>query len=129
MKSIFNFSKASIFLFISLAFFSITSCHKEGEGGKSSISGMVKHHEQPIPNCVVYIKYGATEFPGTDVSKYDASVTADADANYAFSSLRKGDYYLYGVGYDNFISEIVTGGIAIKLKYNKAVSSNVPVTE
>lgn len=106
-----------------------SSCRKEGPGGKSSVSGIAKHHEKAIPDCVIYIKYGTSEFPGTDVSKYDASVTADGSGNYSFTGLRKGDYYLYGVGYDTDISEAVTGGIAIKLKYNKELTTNVPVTE
>lgn len=129
MKTILNFQRTiAIVLLIGTAVL-ITSCRKEGTGGKSSVSGQVKHHSNPIPNAVVYIKYGATEFPGTDVSKYDNSVTADANANYNFKDLRKGDYYLYGVGYDNTIMEIVTGGVAVKLKYNKETSSDVPVTE
>ncbi len=105
------------------------SCHKEGTGGKSSVSGTVKHHSAPIPNCRVYIKYGATEFPGTDVSKYDASVTADAAAHYEFKDLEPGDYFLYGVGYDPTGPYDVTGGIHVKLKRNKALASDVPVTE
>lgn len=105
------------------------ACKKEGTGGKSSVSGTVKHHSQPIPNAVVYIKYGATEFAGADVSKYDASVTADANAHYEFKDLQKGDYYLYGVGYHNAIMQNVTGGIGIKLKRNKATTTDIPVTE
>ncbi|MFL5762299.1 MAG: hypothetical protein ACJ77K_00045 [Bacteroidia bacterium] len=107
----------------------ISSCHKEGEGGKSSVSGTVKHHTKIIPNTVVYIKYGAKEFPGTDVSVYDASVTSDSNAHYEFKDLYKGDYYLYGVGYDNTIMEQVTGGISVELKRNKHSDIDVPVTE
>ena len=119
---------------ISCCFFVLTciltfSCTKEGSGGKSSVSGSVRHHETLIPNSTVYIKYNATEFPGTDIGKYDASVTTGADAQYQFKDLRKGDYYLYGVGYDNAGAYIVTGGIAVKLKYNKTKTINVPVTE
>ena len=105
------------------------SCYKEGTGGKSSVSGTVYHHTRPIPSCVVYIKYGATEFPGTDVSVYDASVAVDANAHYEFAGLRKGDYFLYGVGYDNAGPYTVTGGVGVKLKYNKSTTTDVPVTE
>lgn len=106
-----------------------SGCHKEGTGGKSSVSGSVKHHSMLIPNAVVYIKYGTKEFPGTNVSLYDASVTADANAHYEFKDLRKGDYYLYGVGHDMTIMENVTGGVAVTLKYNKESSIDIPVTE
>jgi hypothetical protein len=105
------------------------SCHKEGTGGKSGVSGTVYHHSKPIANAIVYIKYGATEFPGADVSVYDNKVTADANAHYEFTDLRKGDYFLYGVGYDDAIFQVVKGGLGIKLKYNKKATSDVPVTE
>ena len=108
----------------------ITSAYKkEGIGGKSSVSGTVYHHTKPIPYTTVYIKYGATEFPGTDVTIYDDHTTADINANYAFHNLRMGNYYLYGVGYDNAIFLPVTGGVGVKLKYDKSVSLDVPVTE
>lgn len=126
---IFNIKKVMVSVLALAMLITVSSCHKEGTGGKSSVSGIAKHHEKSIGDCVIYIKYGTTEFPGTDVSKYDASVTADGSGNYSFTGLRKGDYYLYGVGYDTDISEAVTGGIAIKLKYNKDVTTNVPVTE
>jgi hypothetical protein len=108
-----------------------TSSCKEGTGGKSSISGNVLHHTKIIPNAVVYIKYGATDFPGTDVSDYDASVTSDTNAHFEFKDLRKGDYYLYATGIDvsPATSFPVSGGIGIKLRYNKSVTIDVPVTE
>lgn len=112
-----------------ISLLAISSCYKEGNGGKSSVNGYVAHHSHPIPNAIVYIKYGAVEFPGTDVAKYNASVTADGSAHYEIKDLRKGDYYLYAVGYDNSIMETVTGGIGVKLKYNKVTSADIPVTE
>ena len=109
--------------------FTISSCKKEGTGGKSKVSGKVKHHTKLIPNAIVYIKYGATEFPGADVSAYDDQVTADTNAHFEFDELQKGDYYLYGVGYDDAISESVVGGVGIKLRRNESIESDVPVTE
>ena len=110
----------------------IVSCKKNGTGGKATIKGYVKHHEQIIPMAKVYIKYGATEFPGTDLSLYDANVTANANAYYEIKDLRMGDYYLYGVGYDNTILESVFGGIPVKIKYSerkKEMDVIVPVVE
>jgi len=123
MKTIMHFGK-NIFILFALLLSGVTSaCHKAGPGGNSSVSGTVKHHSLPIPNCIVYIKYGATEFPGTDVSIYDNHVTADANAHYEFTSLYKGNYFLYGVGFDNTIMQTVTGGIGIKLKKNEKATS------
>ncbi len=126
MKKIITMKKLFLICFSLLI---ITACHKEGIGGKSTINGGVKHHEKPIPFSVVYIKYGATDFPGTDVTKYDDHTTCDANANYEFKNLRKGKYYLYGVGWDNSIASQVTGGIPITVYYNKSYNTDVPVTE
>ncbi len=129
MKTILKHS--TIFCFAILLMFSASSCKKEGTGGKSSISGNVKHHTKLIPNAIVYIKYGATEFPGIDVLLYDDQITSDTNAHYEFKNLQKGDYYLYGVGRDitGFNSLTVTGGVGTKLKYNKSSTIDVPVTE
>lgn len=105
------------------------SCKKEGLGGKCSVSGTVKHHALLIPDATVYIKYGAIEFPGNDVSQYDASYTTDATAHYEFNDLQKGNYYLYGVGYDSALMQTVSGGVGIKLRQREAKTSDVPVTE
>lgn len=127
MKKAFFKSLAALCLVISLL--TISGCHKEGLGGNASISGTVYHHEVPIPNCVVYIKFNTDEFQGDTPESYDASVTADATGKFIFSKVYKGDYYLYGIGIDKNIQEIVKGGVAIKVKKNKAYSQDVPVTE
>ena len=122
-----NIIKYSIFILLLSFAFTISSCKKEGIGGKSKVSGNVKHHTKLIPNAIVYIKYGAKEFPGADVSIYDDQVTADTNAHFEFDGLQKGDYYLYGVGIDG--SNIVVGGIGVKLRRNEDLESDVPVTE
>lgn len=133
MKTFLNFRKIFFALLLAITSMLLNSCHKEGIGGKASISGLVKHHDALIPNATVYIKYGATEFPGVDVSIYDESVIADAKANYEFVNLYKGDYFIYGVGIDVnggvANSFPVTGGISTKIKHNKAYNIDVPVTE
>lgn len=105
------------------------SCKKEGTGGKSTIKGIVKHHSTIIANAIVYIKYGAKDFPGADVSNYDANVTCDANGNYEIKELRKGDYYLYGVGYDSAISANVYGGLSAKLRNNESKNVDIAVVE
>ena len=108
----------------------LSSCGKEGPGGKAVIQGSVKHHSALIPGSVVYIKYGVKEFPGTDVKYYDASVTADAKAHYEFTDLRAGDYYLFSVGFDSTIVQTVSGGIPVVIKKKtETVDTDVPVTE
>ena len=106
------------------------SCGKEGPGGKAAIQGYVKHHSALIPGAVVYIKYGAKDSPGTNVTYYDASVTADSKAHYEFVDLRAGDYYLFSVGFDSSIVMPVSGGIPVIIKSKtQTVITDVPVTE
>ena len=119
--------KIILFLFVIVVTF--LACKKEGPGGKATVRGAVIHHSTKIPGAIVYIKYGETEFPGEDITKYDAYTTADHNANYEFKELQKGDYYLYGVGYDNNIFDSVYGGIPIKLKRTEILDTDVPVTE
>ena len=125
MKSI------SIFL-IGLTIVTSFSCKKEGTGGEASISAITKHHDRAIPFTTIYIKYGAKEFPGTDVSKYDATQVADKTGHTHFEGLIKGDYYLYGVGYDSAAQAPVKGGVPVTIKRSerkKETDVNVPVTE
>ncbi len=88
------------------------------------------HRAKLIPGAVVYIKYDAKESPGTDITYYDASANADASANYEFPDLKRGDYYLFGVGFDSVIVKAVIGGIPVEIKSKtETVQANVPVTE
>jgi hypothetical protein len=118
-------------IFLSTTFF---SCKKNGTGGESEISVFVKHHETIISGATVYIKYGAKEFPGTDLSKYDNSKVCGTIGHLAghahFEEMLKGDYYLYSVGYDSTISQAVSGGIYVRVKSkHEHVEVDVPVTE
>ena len=116
----------SLLLFASL----FVTCRKEGPGGKGSIGGFVKHHSQLIHGAVVYIKYGAKESPGTNVTYYDASVNADANAHYEFPDLKRGNYYLFGVGFDSSMVKTVTGGVPVTIKNKtESVQADIPVTE
>jgi len=84
------------------------SCTKEGTGGNSSIHGVImRNGVYVIPNTVVYIKYGTTEFPGDDPQYYDDSFATDSDGVFEFKGLKKGDYFLFANGFD------ITGGFAV----------------
>lgn len=106
------------------------ACERDGVGGNAEVHFYVKHHEVLIPHAMVYIKYGAKESPGTDLTAYDDSAQADAAGHGHFHELLKGDYYLYGVGYDSAGGYPVTGGIPIKItKGSQELETDVPVTE
>jgi hypothetical protein len=106
----------------------LSACKKNQLGGKSIIRGVVSHHSKVIPNSIVYIKFNAKEFPGTDVSQYDSQFKTDADGKYQFNCY-KGDYYLYGLGYDPGVPGNVSGGIPVHIRNNEKVDIDVPVTE
>lgn len=117
--------------FILAIAFTIIGCTKEGTGGKASIEGYIKHHEELIPGSTVYIKYGAKDLPGTNASDYDDQTTATSpNAFYKFDNLQKGNYFLYVVGFDTVESKSVNGGIPVKIKdSDEAVLTDIPVTE
>lgn len=128
--------KNQIIVFLALMTFAVSfsACTKPGLGGEASILAFPKHHDDPIPDATIYIKYDAKEFPGTDVSVYDdaevASVHPGEDPHAHFTNLEKGSYYLYGVGFDSSINQIVTGGIPVEITEKSGeLEIVVPVTE
>ena len=116
------------YIFLIICALSFFGCKKNQLGGKSDIKGKVTHHDVAIPNARVYIKFNATEFPGTDVSVYDTFIDADHNGNFEIKKIYHGQYYFYGVGMDGLIT--VKGGVALKVKMLKEVTGFVvPVTE
>lgn len=98
--------------------FWLSGCKKDGTGGDATLGITAKHHGSTIPGTRIYIKYGAKDFPGEDVSKYDASVTANASGYAEIPDLRYGHYYIYGVGFDSSVNETVKGGAPVKIKWS-----------
>ncbi|MFK7808293.1 MAG: hypothetical protein AB8F74_10875 [Saprospiraceae bacterium] len=95
------------------------------------VFGQAMHHDEPIPNTTIYIKYGVMEFPGIDPLLYDDQVTATGpDATFEFNGLGKGNYYLFGVGFDEACPCDVIGGIPVVLHSDEATFETiVPITE
>jgi len=117
-----------ITFFIAFSLFLFVACEKAGTGGKASISAFPEHHEDPIKNGVVYIKYNAADLPGTEPSDFDAQANVEGD-NAHFHDLKKGKYYLYHVGYDSAVKSIVRGGIAFEIKKETENKVIIPVVE
>ncbi len=106
-----------------------TACKKNRLGGKAFITGKVEHHARAIPNATVYIKFNAKEFPGENVSLYDALTTADGTGSYTFRCY-KGDYYLYARGIDSLPQpEAVSGGVPVHIRAKEEVKANIAVSE
>lgn len=121
------------FLLIIATSFSCNEEKKEEEDilPTGQISGQVKHHTDPVPNTIVYIKYGTIDLPGINPSDYDDQVTATGpDAYFEFMELKKGPYYIFGIGMDDDCSCEVIGGTPIILDSDSdIVESILPVTE
>ncbi len=106
-------------------------CKKNQLGGKSTISGVIKHHTKTIASATVFIKFNAKDLPGTDTTLFDTKVRADADGNYIIKCY-KGNYFLYAYGYDSQVvtnNGRVTGGSAVSVRNNEKVIIDLGVTE
>lgn len=128
MKTLFN-------LILGISFIlTIASCKKAGIGGNNTIAAFPRHHGKSIPGAMIYIKYNAKEFPGEDLSVYDDALMAkkegSGDAHAHFEELKKGNYYLYAVGFDSSIAQTVKGGIGAELKKKEGETDvEIPVVE
>jgi hypothetical protein len=111
-----TFSSLIIFLF---------ACEKGGPGGSGYIKGQCIHHTTIVPWDTIGIKYNATQLPGVTQQDYDAITHADSTGHFSFGPLKKGNYYLYGWGYDSTRAVGVTGGQAVKLTSNSDVDNMI----
>lgn len=121
--------------FVFLSCVILLGCRKNesASGGKASINGFVEltgivngvyvNSARINRNTVVYIKYDATSFPGTDPSQYDNQQTVDSKGNFNFQLMFKGSYYLYATG-DYFDASgyyyQVAGGTQVNINTRKA---------
>lgn len=105
------------------------ACNQEGVGGKADIAGTVLYNNDPVPNAIVYIAYGASSWPGFDPELYDNQITASStDATFFFPTLYKGDYYIWAKGIDPASNEDVSGGVDVKIKSKKeSIVKNITV--
>src|ERR1700760_819160 len=70
-----------------------------GKGGLGTLRITPERREKNIDSCHIFLKYNATSMP--DSFKYDDSLwvkQADGRPIAEFDSLRKGSYYMYGIG-------------------------------
>lgn len=115
---------------ICIIVFILNSCKKNQVGGSGSVQGIVAHHEKPIGEAYVYIKYNTAEFPGDDYNVYDTYVKADASGHYSIP-FYKGAYYIYARGYDYALPApyIVKGGLSVNVRNNEKLTKDIAVVE
>ncbi len=133
-----NSTPYKILPFFLLCLIILYSCKKAGLGGDNTLVAFPQHHGKPIfshstPNYrdTVFVKFNATEQPGTKPSDYDRAFIGEAGENHVhIHGLQIGKYYLYTVGWDSTISQRVKGGVSIELKKLTAETEvDIPVTE
>jgi hypothetical protein len=111
------------------------SCNREdgntaGKGGNATLRITPTHHgaSKSIIDFKVYIKYNATDKP----SHYDDSastVQVSGEPVALFTGLKKGNYYIYGYGFDTSIKQNVKGGIPYPVASETTLNIELPVTE
>ena len=84
----------------------------------------VVHHTYPLANITVYLKKGATLYPGTDANAYEYKAVSDANGLVQFDQLPLGAVWIYGLGTDTHISRSVTGNTGIELSTSYVGSDN-----
>jgi hypothetical protein len=105
----------------------------QGSGGKAQIAGFVEFtgivdgvyvtNARITTATTVFIKYGATSFPGVDISQYDSQQNVDSKGNFVFSTMFEGSYYLYATGIyveSNGFQHKVAGGVQVNITSRKA---------
>jgi hypothetical protein len=100
------------------------SCKREevvrvaGKGGNASLRITPVHgSSETIESCTLYLRYNTLDKPANN--KYDEQVECnrvDGKLMGAFSDLKTGDYYIYGVGYNPDHGDTVRGGYPITIE-------------
>lgn len=103
-----------------------------GLGGNATLKLTPRHHGRQIDSCTIYIKYDAVNPPADSV--YDDSarcVLIDGVPVATFAGLKKGNYYLFGFGWDPQLSppQNVRGGIPWTITEETLQKVDVPVSE
>ncbi len=94
-----------------------TGCRKDpvNPDGKVIVEGTIRlqvtamHHSWGVPGIRLYLKKGATEFPGYDPTLYEFSTQADNEGTGAFEKLYPGKYFLFAKGWDYYWGDTVIG--------------------
>jgi len=127
----YGISLLTLVLIILLSF----GCRKKnsaGTGGENDLQITAKHHTVILDSMTVYVKFNAQDAP-TSLSEYDMQTTVqdyDGENIAIFTNLKKGDYYLYGKGWDPSLPGVVEGGLPIEIKNESGtIEYDLQVTE
>lgn len=111
----------------------LLSCKKNNEGGKAEIHARITHNFTPVNAATLYVKYGTQKCPSDIESNCDLKIMGEEMDNHVHvENMRYGEYYIYAVGFDSTISQIVKGGVAVKIKWSErkqTIDVDIPVVE
>lgn len=118
------------FAFFALALSILGSCSRKDDEdpGLATLKLTPQHHGKNIDSCMVFIKFDAIDVP----SGYDDSAWVKQENGKpvaTFTGLKKGNYYLFGKGWDPSILQEVKGGMPYTIKEDKVIELSLPVTE
>ncbi|MEM9918508.1 MAG: hypothetical protein AAF990_10455 [Bacteroidota bacterium] len=81
---------------------------------------VTQHHERPVGNIAVYVRFGNPVFPGFhDLSVFDTMLVTDADGHLCIPNLPEGKTWLVGFGYDEAVQDSVKGSVSILVQHPK----------
>ncbi|MEO6832462.1 MAG: hypothetical protein ABI169_09670 [Chitinophagaceae bacterium] len=103
-----------------------------GKGGNATLNVTPRHHGRQIDTCTIYIKYNSTDAPTN--GQYDDSlqcVLVGGIPVASFTNLKKGNYYLYGFGWDPTLTppQHVKGGYAYSIQTETVQSVDLAISE
>ena len=113
------------------------SCtYTAGVGGQVTIVAFPKHHGMSIVSDSLnrdraFVKFNASNFPGTSASSYDLVIAGEAGENHVhIEGLKRGKYFIFMTGHDSNLDTLVTGGIPYEITQKSGeIDLDVPVTE
>ena len=108
------------------------SCNKgEGIPEFNQTCIVTQHHERPVGNIAVYIRYDNPIFPGFhDLSVFDTMMVTDANGHLCITNMPEGKSWLVGFGIDEAIQDSVKGSVSIFIEHPKQnVDTIMYVTE
>ncbi len=111
-------SRKSTLLLVLLTL-NILGCTIGGNDVRTHVCFQTKHHEEVIPNITIYVKYGATEYPGYEPeSQFHDVWTSDENGRVCMSDVPLGSHWFMAIGYDEKIREQVIGNMPLRLDLN-----------
>jgi len=112
------------------------TCEYAGSGGDVTLSLFPQHHGVAIVSSgthpdSAFIKFNATNSPGTAGNLYDIVLAGDSGEEHVHvHNLKRGKYFIFMTGFDTTINQRVTGGIPYTITQTSGdIDINIPVTE